>query len=113
MARPLLPSAAVHRVIQEEKQHMEAELPVETFAVRVLLTDAVLLDLMDYSYTGQHSQVYLDALATEVTSTLGDGYSYEQVRATYGILKTEVIYSDGQMYMFVHFDRLKEQALAS
>jgi hypothetical protein len=92
---------------------MESELPVETFAVRVLLTDEILYDLLDYSYSGQHSHTYLDALEEEVTRTFGAGYSHKQVYETYSILRTEVTYSDDQMYMIVHFDRLKERTLAS
>jgi hypothetical protein len=92
---------------------MESELPVETFAVRVLLTDAVLRDLLDYSYSGQHSYVYLDALEKEVARTFGSRYSYQQVCEMYTMLKTEVAYSDNQMYMIAHFERLREQAYAS
>src|SRR5215213_5084463 len=95
--------------IPKRRNSMESDLPVETFAVRVLLTDEVLRDLLDYSYSGHHSHLYLDALEKEVANTFGAEYSHKQLYEMYTMLKPEVTHSDGQMYMTVHFERLKER----
>jgi hypothetical protein len=92
---------------------MESEQFLDTFMLRIELTDAILLDLLNYSYSGQHSHTYLDALDEAVKSRFGSAYSYRQICETYTITKTETAHSSHQMYLIVLFDKLREQTYVS
>jgi len=85
---------------------MEAEPLANTFVLCIELTDAVLLDLLNYSYSGMHSHTYLSALEEALKSIFGSSYSYSQICELYRISRTETVHGDHQTYMTVQFDKV-------
>jgi len=78
---------------------------VDTFAVRITLTRAVVLDILDLAYFTKETHAFVDAMNDALQSTFGADYSYRIVSKTHKITNMVTGVVDGNSYLTLSFER--------
>jgi hypothetical protein len=78
---------------------------VDTFAVRIMLTRAVVLDILDLAYFTKESHAFVDAMNDALQSTFGADYSYRTVSKTHKVTNMDTGVIDGNSYLSFSFER--------